>query len=265
MAKLIISGASGRMGRALMRAAASHAQVAVVGAVEESRSAHLGKDANELAGVKQAKVLISAQTDTEFDVWIEFTTPAATLENLEFCRQQRRAMLIGTTGIAQSGIKQIHQAAREIPLIFAANTSVGINLCVALVEMASRILGADSDIEIVEKHHKGKIDAPSGTALLLGNTAAGARGQDLTTLGVFSRHGNTGARKSGTIGFSAVRGGDIAGEHSVLFIGERERLEITHIATNRSIFAEGAVRAAIWLAKQHPGLYSMRDVLGLKP
>ncbi len=199
----------------------------------------------------------------DFDLLIEFTTPAATLAHVAECRRVRRGMVIGTTGIDAHGEDLIRQAARDIPIVLAANTSVGINLCLALLETAGQVLGPLTDVEIIEAHHRHKVDAPSGTALLLAQAVAKPLGTDIVADGVYARHGHTGARKSGAIGFSTIRGGDIAGEHTVMFIGDGERVEITHRATDRKIFADGALVAAKWLANQPPGLYRMRDVLGL--
>ncbi len=267
MIKLAIAGAAGRMGCALIHAAARTDGVVVSAALEHDSHPSLGKDAGVIAGCGDIGVSLSPDTaaaGADFDLMVEFTTPAATLAHLHTCRALGRGMLIGTTGLGDQGIALINEAARDLPILQAANTSVGVNLCAALVETAAKVLGPLTDIEIVEAHHRHKVDAPSGTALLLGHAAAAALGKDLDKDGVFARHGHTGERKPGSIGFSTIRGGDIAGEHTVLFIGESERLEITHRATDRRIFANGALKAAQWLAPQPPGLYTMRDVLGLQ-
>ncbi|MGI9310244.1 MAG: 4-hydroxy-tetrahydrodipicolinate reductase, partial [bacterium] len=232
-------------------------------AIEHADSPALGRDAGVLAGAGESGVPVRADADAEFDVMVEFTTPAATLEHVEICRRLRRAIVIGTTGLDAQAEARVVEAARDIPLILAANTSVGVNLCLALAETAASAIGALTDIEIVEAHHRDKVDAPSGTALALGRAVAAPLGKHLDRDGVFARHGHTGARKTGAIGFSTIRGGDIAGEHSVLFIGDGERIEITHRATDRRIFADGAIKAAKWLSQQPPGLHTMRDVLGL--
>ena len=264
MIKLAIAGASGRMGCALIHATARTEGVRVSAALEHGAHASLGKDAGEVAGCGNIGVALSADADAgEFDLMVEFTTPAATLEHLDICRRLRRGMVIGTTGIDAAGKARIRRAGDDIPIVLAANTSVGINLCLALVETAAGVLGPLNDIEVVEAHHRHKVDAPSGTALLLAQAAATPLGKDPVKDGVFTRHGHTGARKSGTIGFSTIRGGDIAGEHTVMFIGDSERIEITHRAGDRRIFADGAIKAAQWLATRPPGLYTMRDVLGL--
>lgn len=270
MIKLAIAGAAGRMGGAIIQAITQGQGdgVKVTTAVEHKASPALGKDAGVLAGGEPLGVEIQSDvmpdgSAADFDLMIEFTTPESTLAHVKACQKLGRGMVIGTTGISEKDADTIRQAAKDIPIVFAANTSVGVNLCVALLETASKVLGAESDIEIIEAHHRHKVDAPSGTALLLGKSVAESLGVDLAKDGVFTRHGNTGERKSGSIGFSTIRGGDIAGEHTVMFIGNGERVEITHKATDRKIFADGAIKAAKWLAKQPPGLYSMRDVLGL--
>ncbi len=262
--KLAIAGAAGRMGGALIRAVARTDGIIVTAALEHDTHPSLGKDAGVLSGYGDIGIALSADVDiADFDFMVEFTTPTATLEHLDACRRLRRGMVIGTTGIDRKGTDRIRQAANDIPILFAANTSVGVNLCLALVETAAATLGATADIEIIEAHHRHKVDAPSGTALALGQAAAKSLGIDLALDGVFTRHGHTGERKSGSIGFSTIRGGDIAGEHSVFFIGNGERIEITHRATDRRLFADGAIKAAMWLTTQPPGLYTMRDVLGL--
>ena len=265
MLNLAIVGASGRMGCALIRAVAGADDMRVTAALEHAGHADLGEDAGVVAGCGAVGVPLIDDADTaDFDLMIEFTTPAATLAHLQTCRKLRRAMVIGTTGIDAAGEAEIRAAAADIAIVRAANTSVGVNLCVALVETATAVLGANADIEIVEAHHRHKVDAPSGTALALGAAAAKSLGTDLADAAVFARHGHTGERQPGAIGFSTIRGGDIAGEHTVLFIAESERIEITHRATTREIFATGAIKAANWLAKQPPGLYGMDDVLGLR-
>ena len=262
---LAIAGASGRMGCALIDAVARTDDVVVSAALEHDAHDALGKDAGAIAGRDDIGVALSADAaDSAFDLMIEFTTPAATLAHLDICRALRRGMVIGTTGIDAEGKARIREAANDIPIVLAANTSIGINLCLALVETAGKVLGPLTDIEIVEAHHRHKVDAPSGTALLLAEAAATPLGKDLAVDGVFTRHGHTGERKPGTIGFSTIRGGDLAGEHTVMFIGDGERVEITHRAGDRRIFADGAIKAAKWLANRSTGLFTMQDVLGLR-
>ena len=268
MLKLAIAGAAGRMGCALIRAAVRVDGVTVTAAVERAGHPALGEDAGAVAGGADLGVALQSKIDggdRDFDLMLDFTTPAATLEHLDACRRLQRGMDIGTTGLGRDFEAAARDAAADLPLIVAANTSVGVNLCLALVETAAAALGARADVEIIEAHHRHKVDAPSGTALALGRAAAEALGVDLGAdgVGVFARHGHTGPRPAGSIGFSSVRGGDIAGEHTALFIGDGERVEITHRATDRRLFADGAIKAAQWLAGKPPGIYTMRDVLGL--
>lgn len=266
------------MGGALIHAAERTDGVAVSVALEHPASSSLGKDAGAVAGVGALGVPIRAakpeadsspadrfNVDFAFDILLEFTTPQATMEHVHACRRARRGMVIGTTGMTDAEQQRIRQAAADIPIVLAANTSVGINLCLALLATAGKVLAGDPqyDVEVLEAHHRNKVDAPSGTALLLAQAVAAPLGKQLKQDGVFARHGHTGARKAGSIGFSTIRGGDIAGEHTVMFIGDGERLEITHKATDRRIFADGAIKAAKWLANQQAGLFTMQDVLGL--
>ena len=258
-----VSGVAGRMGAAIVRAIARHPRGGLAQAVECGGSAALRRDAGVVAGSGECNVMVAealSADEAAFAVLLEFTTPAATLAHLADCVRMRRAMVIGTTGLDASAHETIAEAARKIPIVVAANTSVGVNVCAALLEMAGKAL-ADADIEVIEAHHRHKVDAPSGTALLLAQAAAPDK--DLTKDGVFARHGHTGERPHGAIGFSTIRGGDLAGEHSVLFISDGERVEITHKATSREIFADGAIRAGLWLSEQPAGLYGMRDVLGI--
>ncbi len=266
MTRLVISGATGKMGGAIIRECLGlTADIEIVGALGSRSGSGQGKDAGKIAGVKSLGIPVSSDVSgTTFDVMVDFSRPEALEKNLEVCVQQSSAILIGTTGLnsAQNGL--ISEAAESIPVLFAANTSIGVNLCAALVEMAARVLGQITDVEIVEAHHRYKVDAPSGTALLLGEAAAAGMEANFPDCGVFSREGHTGERKQGTIGFSTIRGGNIAGEHTVMFIGENERIEITHRATDRKIFAQGALRGAVWLSEQEKGLFSMQDVLDLR-
>ncbi|MBX2869711.1 MAG: 4-hydroxy-tetrahydrodipicolinate reductase [Acidiferrobacterales bacterium] len=264
MIKLAIAGASGRMGQALIRMATEDPELQVTTAFEYAGSEAVGKDAGLLAGIGELGVIISGGPQWDkADVVIDFTSPAASVEHAALCAEMGKPLLIGTTGMNAEQKLSVTESAKMTPIVLAANTSVGVNLCVALLETASRVIGDVTDIEVIESHHKHKVDAPSGTALLLGEAAARPIGKSLDKDGVFARHGITGARPEGCIGFSTIRGGDIAGEHTVMFIGESERLEITHRATDRKIFAKGALRAARWLVGQSPGFYDMRDVLAL--
>jgi 4-hydroxy-tetrahydrodipicolinate reductase len=200
----------------------------------------------------------------EFDVLIDFTHPTVTLKNLAFCRKHHKAMIIGTTGFSVEEKQLLAEAGKDIPIVFAANFSVGVNLCLKLLDTAARVLGDDVDIEITEAHHRHKVDAPSGTAVRMGEVIADALGRDLKKVAVYGREGQTGARARETIGFATVRAGDIVGDHTVLFAADGERVEITHKASSRMTFAKGAVRAALWLDGREPGLYDMQDVLDLR-
>ena len=265
MIKLAISGVAGRMGGAIIRELAQSSEMAVAVGLGRKGSAVLGKDVGVVAGLGKMGIPITDDgSGVAFDVMIDFSSPAALSAHLELCKARNAASVIGMTGLDATQNQQIAEAANHIPVLFAANTSVGINLCASLVEMASKVIGEVTDIEISEAHHRHKVDAPSGTALLLGEAAAAALDTDLSRCGVFSRAGHTGERTIGSIGFSTIRGGDIVGEHSVMFIGDGERLEITHRVTDRRIFAQGAIRAARWLATQQKGLYNMQDALELR-
>ncbi len=265
MINIAVIGAGGRMGGAIIRAIQSDAAVSLSCALERPESDALGQDAGVLAGTGALGItVVDNPQEQEFDIMIDFSTPASTLLNIEFCKNAGRAIVIGTTGMNDEVLEKMREASEQIPVMFSANYSVGVNLTAKLLEMAAAVIGNDTDIEIIEAHHKHKVDAPSGTALLLGNAIAGQLGKDLSRDGVFCREGIIGEREPGSIGFSTIRGGDIAGEHTVMFIGESERIEITHRATDRKIFANGAVRAAKWLSNQSAGLYDMNDVLGLK-
>jgi 4-hydroxy-tetrahydrodipicolinate reductase len=266
MTRIAICGAGGRMGRALIQAV--KASGATLGAaVERPDSSLLGADAGELAGVGVLGVKVAgslADVLNDFDVAIDFTAPAATQAHVALARQTGKRLVIGTTGLSDAQRAALRDAAADTALVYAANYSVGVNVSLRLLELAARTFGDSVDIEIVEAHHRHKVDAPSGTALMMGEAVAGALGRDLKDVAVYAREGHTGARERQSIGFQTIRGGDIVGEHTVMFIGEGERVEVRHLATSRANFANGAVRAAIWLAGQGKGLYDMRDVLGLR-
>jgi 4-hydroxy-tetrahydrodipicolinate reductase len=252
------------MGHAVLQASAAQAGVRVSAAVERADSEALGQDAGTQAGLPVLGVKLTADlSGGDFDVAVDFTRPAATLAALEVCRAKGRGMVIGTTGFSAEQRSRIEQATRDIPICIAANFSIGVNVVLKLLEMAARALGDHYDVEIVEAHHRHKVDAPSGTALAMGEVVAGALGRKLREVAVYGREGQTGARDAQTIGFATIRGGDVVGDHSVLFLGEGERVEISHRATSRGNFANGALRAAQWLHGRPPGLYGMRDVLGL--
>lgn len=264
---IAIPGAAGRMGRTLIEACQQADEVQLTAATERSGSSLLNSDAGELAGVGKLGVLLAddlASIVDDFDVLIDFTSPEATLHHLEICRASGKRMVIGTTGFTDQQRQQIANAASDIAIVFAPNMSVGVNLCFKLLDLAARIMGNEVDIEVVEAHHRHKVDAPSGTALRMGEVVADALGRDLKQCAVYGREGQTGARDRGAIGFETIRAGDIVGEHTVMFADIGERVEITHKASSRMTFAKGAVRAAQWVMSQDKGLYDMQDVLGLK-
>ncbi len=261
-----ITGAAGRMGRTLIEAINQAPGLVLAAAVEQPGSSLVGADAGELAGLGKIGVAVSgdlAAVVDDIDVLIDFTVPAATLANLALCAAAGKAVVIGTTGFSASEDEDIKRAAGRVPVCKASNFSTGVNLCFKLLDMAARVLGDDVDIEIVEAHHRHKIDAPSGTALSMGGVVANALGRDLAEVAVYGREGQTGARNRDTIGFATVRAGDIVGDHTVIFAADGERVEITHKASSRMSFARGAVRAAGWLNGREPALYDMQDVLGL--
>ncbi|WP_263144746.1 4-hydroxy-tetrahydrodipicolinate reductase [Pseudomonas sp. RIT-PI-AD] len=266
MRRIAVMGAAGRMGKTLIEAVQQSPGAGLTAAVDRPDSTLVGADAGELAALGRIGVPLSGdlqRVTDEFDVLIDFTHPAVTLKNLEVCRHAGKAMVIGTTGFSPEEKHRLAEAAKTIPIVFAANFSVGVNLCLKLLDTAARVLGDEVDIEIIEAHHRHKVDAPSGTALRMGEVVADALGRDLSQVAVYGREGQTGARKRDTIGFATVRAGDVVGDHTVLFASDGERVEITHKASSRMTFARGAVRAALWLQDREPGLYDMQDVLGL--
>jgi 4-hydroxy-tetrahydrodipicolinate reductase len=260
-------GAAGRMGKTLIEAVRQAADAQLSATIDRADSSLIGADAGELAGVGRIGVPLLGDLEAAldaFDVLIDFTHPLVTLKNLEICRQAGKAMVIGTTGFSPAEKQLLADAGQQIPIVFAANFSVGVNLCLKLLDTAARVLGDEVDIEIIEAHHRHKVDAPSGTALRMGEVVAAALGRDLHKVAVYGREGQTGARPRETIGFATVRAGDVVGDHTVLFAADGERVEITHKASSRMTFARGAVRAALWLQDRQPGLYDMQDVLGLE-
>ena len=266
MLNIAITGASGRMGRMLIEAVLSSGDCRVSGALDTAASPMLGQDAGAFAG-RHAGVKVTADLRTGLagaDVLVDFTRPEGTLVHLAICREMGVRAVIGTTGFSPEQKAQIAAHAQQIATVFAANMSVGVNVMLRLLEQAATTLGDGYDIEVVEAHHKHKVDAPSGTALAMGEVLARARGVDLARHGVFERHGHTGERTAGSIGFATVRGGDIVGEHTVMFAGTGERIEIAHKSSSRANYADGSLRAARFLADRAPGLYDMGDVLGLK-
>ncbi len=265
--KLAIAGAAGRMGRVLTRIVHETPGATVAGGLEPAGSPHIGADMGELAGISRLGTAITSDPLTLFtqiDGIIDFTVPAATLALAELAAQARIVHVIGTTGIDGAGETKIKAAARHARIVKSGNMSLGVNLLASMVRKVAAALGEDFDIEVLEMHHKHKIDAPSGTALLLGQAAADGRAIDLKARSVRSRDGHTGARPVGDIGFATLRGGSVVGDHTVMFAGPAERIELAHRAESRDIFARGAVKAALWAKDKKPGLYSMMDVLGLE-
>ncbi|MGH8729991.1 MAG: 4-hydroxy-tetrahydrodipicolinate reductase [Burkholderiales bacterium] len=259
-----IAGASGRMGRALIESVLTAADLKLAAALEISGDAHIGKDAGEFCG-RATGVSISdnLRAISACDVLIDFTRPLGTLRHLQACAEAKVNMVIGTTGFSEEQKHEISTAASKIAIVFAPNMSVGVNLTLKLVEMTARVLKDGYDVEIIEAHHRHKVDAPSGTALKLGEVIAETRGAKLDEVAIYDRHGMTGERPGNAIGFAAVRAGDVVGEHTVMFAAEGERLEITHRASSRATFANGALRAARFVKEKQSGLYDMRDALGL--
>lgn len=265
MTRVAIQGASGRMGRNLVAACLDHPHLECTGAIVPASDAAAGADAGVLAGRQAIRVTLGETTDTTaFDVAVDFSRPEGTLALAQTCHAAGRALVVGTTGFTPEQRAELAALARDIPIVLAPNTGIGVNVVFGLVEQAARAVGTDYDVEIIEAHHRHKVDAPSGTALRLGEAAAEARGQDFDNNSVYTRQGHTGERERGTIGFATVRGGEIVGEHTVVLAGEAERIEITHRAQSRSVFAQGAMRAAAWIVGQKPGLYDMQDVLDLR-
>ncbi len=267
MMRVAVVGAAGRMGRNLIQAVHQHPELELTAATERPDSEMIGLDAGELAGVGRLNVPIShslTKVVDQFDVVIDFTRPDATMIHLDICREHGRKMVIGTTGLSDEQKARIDQAAKDIAIVFAPNMSIGVNLCFKLLELAARVMGDDADIEIIEAHHRHKVDAPSGTALRMGEVVAETLGRDLKEVAVYGREGHTGPRDRRTIGFETIRAGDVVGEHSVWFATEGERVEIVHKASSRMTFANGAARACAWLAGQDKGHFDMQDVLGLR-
>ncbi len=265
--RVAIIGASGRMGKNLIDAVNQTEGLTVSAAIERPDSSLIGADAGELAGVGKLGVAVVGDLKSvvdDFDVLIDFTTPETTINNLHICTEHNKKIVIGTTGFSESGLAEIDKAAEKIAVIFAANFSVGVNLCLKLLKQAAEVLNEGYDIEVIEGHHRHKVDAPSGTALRMGEVVAETLGRDLKKCAVYGREGITGARDPETIGFATVRAGDIVGDHTVLFATEGERVEITHKASSRMTFAKGAARSCLWVAAKDNGLFDMQDVLNLR-
>ncbi len=267
MTRIGITGAAGRMGRNLIEACQWGQGMQLVAAFDRPGSPSIGTDAGELCGLGKLGVLISddpVKALASLDVLVDFTRPEASLIYLDACRKARKKMVIGTTGFDTAGKQRIATAAQQTAIVFAPNMSVGVNLCFKLLDIAARVMGDEVDVEIIEAHHRHKVDAPSGTALRMGEIVAAALGRDFSTSAVYARQGVTGERSRQTIGFATIRAGDIVGDHTVLFAEEGERIEISHKASSRMTFAKGALRAAQWLAEKETGLFDMQDVLGLR-
>ncbi len=266
MVRVAVNGASGRMGKTLIQACVDHQDTQLGAAFEIASSNFIGQDAGITAGLESLGVAINSDLEKhvdEFDVLIDFTIPACTMQSLATCQEHGKSMVIGTTGLDDSQKQKLNEASQTISIMFAPNMSVGVNLCLKLLQTAAKTLGDEYDIEIIEAHHRHKIDAPSGTALRMGEVVAESLGRDLKDCAVYGRQGVTGERDKKTIGFETIRAGDIVGDHTVMFAGTGERVEITHKASSRMTFASGAMRAASWLSAKKNGLYDMQDVLDL--
>ena len=265
MANIAIVGAAGRMGKTLIEAVNADEQSQLTAGTVVADSSLVGVDAGEVAGIGKNDVALVSSLDNanDFDVLIDFTTTDATMSHLDWCVANNKSIVIGTTGFSDEQKARIQAAGETIPVVFAPNMSVGVNLCFKLLDMAARVLGDTVDIEVIEAHHRHKIDAPSGTALGMGEVLAKALDRDLKECAVYGREGVTGERDRKTIGFETIRAGDIVGEHTVMFADIGERIEITHKASSRMTFAKGAIRAANWLMDKPAKVYSMQDVLDL--
>ena len=266
MLNIAVTGAGGRMGRTIIEACQQTEGCQISAAIERPDSSLIGSDAGELAGIGKIGVLIAGNIRDvidAFDILIDFTSIESSLSNLQICKDNNKKIIIGTTGFSESQKQIIQSSASDIAVVFAPNMSVGVNLCLKLLQTAAEVLGDSVDIEIIEAHHRHKVDAPSGTALRMGEVVAETLGWDLNDCAVYGREGQTGERERKTIGFETIRAGDIVGEHTVMFADIGERIEITHKASSRMTFAKGAIRAALWLKDHDKGLYDMQDVLGL--
>lgn len=267
MFRIAVFGATGRMGHAVIRVVAAAPAAVLVGAVTEPGHAEIGRDAGELAGAGALGITVTddaAVALARADIAIDFTLPAALAGNLEACRAAGTAMVIGTTGLDAGQMELINRASQKIPVLYGRNLSVGVNVFTELARLAARYLGDGWEVEITEAHHRYKVDAPSGTALQLGEAVAAERGLKLADMAVYGRHGHTGARPAGAIGFHSIRAGNIVGDHTVALVTDTEILELRHHAVDRELFAAGALRAGQWLRGKSPSLYSMRDVLGFE-
>jgi 4-hydroxy-tetrahydrodipicolinate reductase len=265
MLKIAVFGANGRMGRAVTRVVTASVDAEVVGACTEAGHETVGQDVGELAGLGSLGIIITADAEealADADVAIDFTLPAAASGNLAACKASGCALVMGTTGLAAEHVAMLDEVSNSISILYGRNLSIGVNVFTELARQAARYLSDDWDVEITEAHHRYKVDAPSGTALQLGEAVADARGVNLDDVSVVGRSGQTGERPAGAIGINSIRGGNIVGDHTVAFVSDTETVELTHHAVDRELFARGALRAAAWLADQPAGLYAMRDVLG---
>lgn len=266
MTRIAIMGAAGRMGRILIEATDNADGAKLGAAITIPTDSLIGADAGEMAGLgKKLDVALVGDLKSavdDFDVVIDFTAPAVTMQNIQICKEAGKAIVIGTTGLTDEQKAEMQEAAKDTKIVFAPNYSVGVNLCLNLLRMAASVMGDDSDIEVIEMHHRHKVDAPSGTALRMGEVVAETMGWDLNEVAEYGREGQTGARPHKQIGFETIRGGDVVGDHTVMFATDGERVEITHKAQSRMTFAKGAVRAALWISQQENGIYDMSDVLG---
>jgi 4-hydroxy-tetrahydrodipicolinate reductase len=267
MTKIAVVGAGGRMGRTLVQAVHGTEGLELGAATERPDSGLIGADAGELAAIGRLGVPLGedlGRAVDDFDVVIDFTRPQATMAHLAVCQSAGKRMVIGTTGLDDVQKAMLADAAQDLAIVFAPNMSVGVNLCFKLLDLAARVMGGNADIEIIEAHHRHKLDAPSGTALRMGEVVANALGRNLEDVAVYGREGITGERERQTIGFETIRAGDVVGEHSVWLATEGERVEIVHKASSRMTFAQGAARAAGWIMECERGLFDMQDVLGLR-
>lgn len=265
--KIAVTGASGRMGKALIEAVSLSGAATLGAAIVRSGNSLVGADAGELCGLGKLGVAVTDSIDSavdDFDVLIDFTSPAATNVNAKLCAEKGKGFVVGTTGFSVAEKVEFDGLAKQTTTVFAANFSTGVNLCFKLLDLATKVIGEDSDIEVYEAHHRHKIDSPSGTAMRMGEVIADALDRDLDKVAVYGRQGQIGPRDPDTIGFATVRGGDVVGDHTVSFLADGERVEITHKASSRMSFARGAVKAAVWASTAEKGLFDMQDVLGLK-
>lgn len=265
--RIAIAGAAGRMGKALIESTHKNPDTILAAAIVRPTSSLVGVDAGEFGGLGKINVKLVgdiADVISDFDVLIDFSSPTATLANVKICAAHNKPIIVGTTGFSDAEKAELLSYQTQIPLLLSANFSTGVNLCFKLLDIAARVLGDEYDVEVYEAHHRHKIDSPSGTAVRMGEVLANALDRDLKKVAVYGREGQIGARPRETIGFATVRGGDVVGDHTVMFMADGERVEITHKASNRLAFSNGAVRAAVWLKSQSSGLFDMQDMLGLR-